>query len=168
GPCWACTAGRTPAFRWRTCAAWRPNWPRATTRPALPASSCIRMRAMPSMRTTAPATEKPTPGTDGPGRWSGSRPIFDRFGPSAGSGRGRALLQRLDADFDGGMRGEQGADGAAARDARGLEGLGQFAGLDTAQSRQGADHGFARAQQLGRAGVGAELALARKPGHDNG
>ncbi|CAM4434057.1 hypothetical protein BOPS111487_21195 [Bordetella pseudohinzii] len=30
------------------------------------------------------------------------------------------------------------------------------------------DHGLARAQQLGRAGVGAVFALAREPGHDDG
>src|SRR5690606_20405636 len=75
-------------------------------------------------------------------------------------------LQSMDTRGYGRVRGEHGADGARAGYSGRLECLGQFAGLDSAQPGQCPDHGFARAQQIGRAGVGTVFTLTREPCDD--
>ena len=77
-----------------------------------------------------------------------------------------AVLQRGNALFDRRVRAEQLAQ--AAGNAHGLHALRQSARLHAAQTVQGVDHRLLAAHQLRSAGVGAELALAREPGNDDG
>jgi hypothetical protein len=77
-----------------------------------------------------------------------------------------AILQRGDALFDRRVGAEQLAD--ATGNAHGRHALGQFTGHHAAQAGQRVDHGLLAAHQLRGAGVGAELALAAEPGHDDG
>src|SRR5256885_5230604 len=55
----------------------------------------------------------------------------------------------------------------AAVDAEGLDRIRQAAGLQPAEARQRRNHGLRRAEQISRAAIGAELAVAREPGDDH-
>ena len=80
----------------------------------------------------------------------------------------RRRLQGGDARLDRRMGGEQ-LRPAATRSVmpNALTESRQAAGLQAAQAAQRGDHRLRRAEQVGRAGVGAELALAREPGDDH-
>src|SRR3954470_6741069 len=79
-----------------------------------------------------------------------------------------AALQRRDADLDGRVGGEELEHPGAAIDTERLHLVGQATRLQAAQARERCDHRLRRAEQARRAGVGAEFALAREPGNDDG